>query len=153
MQSTFGIGLSPDLGKNKTIHSLSNPCALELALNQRLVPHHSPSRYQIPSPGSSGREDRMIPEKCPAMLEIVRQPVDVIRNAHTLMINDITKHNPTMGTKKMNTLFKPLMSIGQRFQSTAILTPTCFVHHISLIIRQSHGGVKAAAQRCCRSLI
>lgn len=56
----------------------------------------------------------MNPEECPVMSETDRQPVDVNRNAHTLMNNDITKHSPTMGTKKINTLFKPLMSIVQQ---------------------------------------
>jgi len=114
LESTFGTGLNPDLGKNNIIHSLSNPCGTELALNQHLVPRHSPSRYQIPSLGSWRREDRMNPEECPVMSTTLRQPFDVIRVAHTRMNNDITKHSPTMGTKKMNTLFKPLMSIGQR---------------------------------------
>lgn len=72
MQSTSGTGPNPDLGKDKTIHSLSNPCAPELALDQHLVLHHSPSRYQIPSTGSWRRADRMIPEECPAMLETER---------------------------------------------------------------------------------
>jgi hypothetical protein len=68
MQSTFGTGLNPDLGKDKNMHVLSNPYAVSLAPNRHFVPHLSASRHQSPLPADEQPEDQKAPREYPVML-------------------------------------------------------------------------------------